>query len=234
MDNGFDAAAYPNIDKFHQEPVLMLLSGAGGARKTHRFPTGKAPSLKHLLGFFKKHSAALRERWAEVKELLDAQNAHTLAQREARRQRDQQSLEAAETATAEELCCSGDGGVVKRTLLAGEGAVPPEGARITAHYTGRLVTPEDQLGLAGPIFDSSRERGEPFGFTLGAAHVIRGWDEGFAKMRVGERALLTVAAKYAYGEEGSPPKIPPKATLAFDVELISFETKEETAAKLEL
>lgn len=77
----------------------------------------------------------------------------------------------------------------------------------------------------GSKFDSSRDRGTTFKFTIGQGMVIKGWDEGFASMKVGEHAMLKVRYDYAYGESGSPPKIPPKADLYFDVELLGFKEK---------
>ena len=77
----------------------------------------------------------------------------------------------------------------------------------------------------GSKFDSSRDRGKPFKFTLGIGQVIKGWDEGFASMKVGEKAMLKVRYDYAYGETGSPPTIPAKADLFFDVELLGFKEK---------
>jgi FKBP-type peptidyl-prolyl cis-trans isomerase len=82
------------------------------------------------------------------------------------------------------------------------------------HYTGTL---ED-----GTKFDSSRDRGEPFAFTLNKAEVIRGWDEGIPGMKVGERRKLTIPASAGYGESGQG-TIPPNATLIFDVELLGIE-----------
>mmetsp|Transcript_20857 Transcript_20857/g.48169 ORF Transcript_20857/g.48169 Transcript_20857/m.48169 type:complete len:488 (-) Transcript_20857:223-1686(-) len=112
-----------------------------------------------------------------------------------------------------------DGGVKKRIIKAApEGAKgpPPTGNRIKAHYTGTLASD-------GSIFDSSYDRGQPFSFTIGQQEVIRGWDEGFASMKVGEKALLVISPDYGYGADGSPPKIPPSATLHFEVELLDFE-----------
>ena len=98
------------------------------------------------------------------------------------------------------------------TTCVAEGQFAGECAPAAAHFEGEQ-------------FDSSRHGfgGEPFEFTLGEGQVVRGWDEGFATMKPGERALLTIKAEYAYGDAGSPPKIPPQATLEFDVELIGAD-----------
>jgi peptidylprolyl isomerase len=81
------------------------------------------------------------------------------------------------------------------------------------------------LGKDGSKFDSSRDRGKPFKFTIGQGMVIKAWDEGFASMKVGEHAILKVRSDYGYGDSGSPPKIPAKAELLFDVELLGFKEK---------
>lgn len=116
-----------------------------------------------------------------------------------------------------------DGGVQKKILEAApEGALgpPPNGNEVEAHYTGTLVSD-------GSKFDSSRDRGKVFKFTIGQGQVIKGWDEGFASMKVGEKAILKVRYDYAYGESGSPPTIPAKADLFFDVELLGFKEKQK-------
>ena len=110
---------------------------------------------------------------------------------------------------------SGDGGILKKVLEEGTGDLPAQGSEVTAHYTGTL---ED-----GSKFDSSRDRGRHFKFTLGVGQVIKGWDQGFASMRVGERAILRCNPEYAYGASGHPPVIPANARLDFDCELISFK-----------
>ncbi len=84
-----------------------------------------------------------------------------------------------------------------------------------AHYVGTR--------LDGTKFDSSRDRNDPISFGLGVGNVIKCWDLGFATLRVGERAILTCASEYAYGDAGNPPTIPPKSTLRFDVEFLRFE-----------
>eukprot|EP00515_Schizochytrium_aggregatum_P001271 CAMPEP_0202036386 /NCGR_PEP_ID=MMETSP0962-20130828/1516_1 /ASSEMBLY_ACC=CAM_ASM_000488 /TAXON_ID=4773 /ORGANISM="Schizochytrium aggregatum, Strain ATCC28209" /LENGTH=477 /DNA_ID=CAMNT_0048600459 /DNA_START=105 /DNA_END=1538 /DNA_ORIENTATION=- len=120
-------------------------------------------------------------------------------------------------ADGEEIKLTEDGGIVKKILKAGEGESPQPGDQVWAHYTGTL---ED-----GTKFDSSRDRGKAFDFTIGQGQVIKGWDVGFASMKKGEHAILTIKSDYGYGDSGSPPKIPGGATLVFDVELLKFGPK---------
>jgi peptidylprolyl isomerase len=117
-----------------------------------------------------------------------------------------------------EIDISGDGGVTKLLLHEGLGDHPKPGDEIKAHYVGTLASD-------GSEFDSSRKRGTPFKFVLGQGNVIKGWDLGFARMTKGEKAILTISSKYGYGDGGSPPKIPGKATLKFEVELLDFGPK---------
>ena len=119
---------------------------------------------------------------------------------------------------------SDGGGLIKEVMTEGSGDVPASGFEITAHYTGRL--------LDGSVFDSSVNRGVPFKFTLGTGGVIKGWDQGFATMKKGERAFLECGPSYAYGERGSPPKIPANATLRFEVELLGFGPKKKEAFEM--
>jgi len=93
-------------------------------------------------------------------------------------------------------------------------ATPQPGNEIICHYDGRL--------LDGTRFDSSYERGVPFVFRLGTGAVIRGWDGAFATMHKGEKRTLVIPYWLAYGDKGQPPKIPARATLVFEVELIDW------------
>lgn len=92
---------------------------------------------------------------------------------------------------------------------------PSVGDNVTVHYTGYF---ED-----GKIFDSSVRRGDPITFALGKGQVIKGWDEGISLLSVGEKARLVIPYTLAYGENGRPPAIPPKANLIFDVELVNVQ-----------
>lgn len=97
-------------------------------------------------------------------------------------------------------------------LSVGEGDEAVSGKRVTVHYTGWLTD--------GTKFDSSLDRNDPFDFPLGRGHVIRGWDEGVAGMKVGGKRKLTIPPEMGYGARGAGGVIPPNATLVFEVELL--------------
>ncbi len=104
-------------------------------------------------------------------------------------------------------------------LVAGTGPMALAGKPVSVHYTGWLfdaAAPENK----GRKFDSSRDRGAPFEFQLGAGQVIQGWDRGVAGMRVGGQRRLVLPPEFAYGARGAGGVIPPNATLVFDVELL--------------
>jgi FKBP-type peptidyl-prolyl cis-trans isomerase len=105
---------------------------------------------------------------------------------------------------------------IDHTIGTGTEATP--GVEVSVHYTGWLfdaAAPEQK----GSKFDSSKDRGQLFRFPLGAGHVIRGWDEGVAGMKIGGKRTLIIPASMGYGERGAGGVIPPNATLVFDVEL---------------
>jgi len=104
----------------------------------------------------------------------------------------------------------------------GTGPEAATGKAAVVHYTGWLHDPAAPDGK-GAKFDSSRDRGVPFGFILGAGRVIKGWDEGVVGMKVGGQRTLVIPPALGYGERGAGGVIPPQATLIFDVELIEVK-----------
>lgn len=111
--------------------------------------------------------------------------------------------------------------MIIETVQTGDGEAIQVGQTAVVHYTGWLFDPQADLNR-GEKFDSSRDRGQPFSFQVGAGRVIRGWDEGVAGMLVGERRILTIPPEMGYGARGAGGVIPPNATLIFDVELLEI------------
>jgi len=107
-----------------------------------------------------------------------------------------------------------DSGLKYEDLVEGDGAVAAAGHTVKVHYTGWLTN--------GDKFDSSLDRNQPFGFSLGRGMVIRGWDEGVAGMKVGGKRRLTIPPQLGYGARGAGGVIPPNATLVFEVELLEI------------
>jgi FKBP-type peptidyl-prolyl cis-trans isomerase FkpA len=101
----------------------------------------------------------------------------------------------------------------------GAGTEARAGSHVRVHYTGWLYDP-GKPDNKGAKFDSSKDRRDPFEFPLGAGHVIRGWDQGVAGMKVGGSRLLTIPPALGYGARGAGGVIPPNATLLFEVDLL--------------
>lgn len=101
-------------------------------------------------------------------------------------------------------------------VTAGDGiSFPRRGDTLVMHYTGKLAAD-------GKVFDSSRDRGQPFQFQIGVGQVIQGWDEGVMQMSKGQRASLHIPSDKGYGKQGAGGAIPPNADLVFDVELLDI------------
>jgi FKBP-type peptidyl-prolyl cis-trans isomerase len=104
-------------------------------------------------------------------------------------------------------------------VVVGSGDTAQAGRKVTVHYTGWLHD-ESQPDNRGRKFDSSKDRGDPFKFDLGAGRVIRGWDDGVQGMQVGGTRVLVIPPHLGYGPRGAGGVIPPNATLVFEVELL--------------
>lgn len=109
-----------------------------------------------------------------------------------------------------------DSGLQYEDTVLGTGPLAKAGQYVRVHYTGWLY----ENGKAGARFDSSKDRGEPFEFALGAGQVIRGWDEGVQGMSAGGTRRLIIPAELGYGARGAGGVIPPNATLLFEVEFL--------------
>jgi FKBP-type peptidyl-prolyl cis-trans isomerase FkpA len=116
---------------------------------------------------------------------------------------------------------SGVNELIKKDTKVGTGEEATVGKAVEVHYTGWLYDPSAP-DKKGAKFDSSRDRGAPFSFLLGAGRVIKGWDRGVAGMKVGGQRTLIIPADMAYGAQGAGKVIPPNATLIFDVELLGL------------
>ena len=108
-----------------------------------------------------------------------------------------------------------DSGLKYIDIVEGTGESPQKGQKVTVHYTGTLTY--------GKKFDSSKDRNQPFTFTIGVGQVIKGWDEGVASMKVGGQRTLIIPPELGYGARGAGGVIPPNATLLFDVELLEVK-----------
>ena len=105
-------------------------------------------------------------------------------------------------------------GLVYEDTVVGEGAEAKAGQQVSVHYTGWLTN--------GSKFDSSKDRNDPFEFSLGMRQVIGGWDEGVQGMKIGGTRKLTIPPQLGYGARGAGGVIPPNATLVFEVELLGI------------
>ncbi len=112
--------------------------------------------------------------------------------------------------------------LIIKDVKVGTGTEATTGKKVSVHYTGWLYDAK-ATDKHGKQFDSSRTRGTPFTFPLGAGRVIKGWDQGVAGMKVGGQRTLTIPSALGYGARGAGGSIPPNAVLVFDVELLDVK-----------
>lgn len=118
---------------------------------------------------------------------------------------------------ADAIDLTGDGGVMKTIVRRAKAdALGPSESLplVDVHYEGTLAE-------TGDVFDTTHEDNTIFTFEVGSGTVIKAWDAALKTMKVGEVARITCKPEYAYGSAGSPPDIPPDATLIFEVELVA-------------
>jgi FKBP-type peptidyl-prolyl cis-trans isomerase len=100
----------------------------------------------------------------------------------------------------------------------GKGPLVGSGDIVSVNYEGRFLT--------GKVFDTNRGRGKPFTFRVNRGNVIQGWDQILQLMSVGAKWIVVIPPELAYGRMGSSPKIPPNATLVFEIEIVSVKRDE--------
>jgi peptidylprolyl isomerase len=132
------------------------------------------------------------------------------------RQKEQAALESEQKFIKEQWpnAVTTSSGLKYAVVAEGQGATPQKGAKVSVHYTGKL--------LNGKKFDSSYDRQQPIEFSVGSGQVIKGWDEALLGMKKGEKRVLIIPPQLGYGPSGRGP-IPPNATMVFDVELVNFQ-----------
>ena len=117
--------------------------------------------------------------------------------------------------------------LIKEDLVVGTGTEARDGDKVKVNYTGRLLK-------TNFMFDTSLGKGKkPFEFQIGKGSVIKGWDQGVVGMKVGGKRKLTIPSRLGYADKGSPPKIPGKSTLLFEVELLSVNEAPDGGAPLD-
>jgi FKBP-type peptidyl-prolyl cis-trans isomerase len=141
-------------------------------------------------------------------------DAHGQTRRNQRRSRRSRAVKTVRPA-ANSAVMTTPSGLIYIITKRSEGRYPRPGETVAVNYTGLLTS--------GVKFDSSHDRGQPYKFKLGLGRVIKGWDEGIEKLRVGEQATLIIPPQLGYGPAGSGDVIPPNATLIFIVELMEIE-----------
>ncbi|MBK6692605.1 MAG: FKBP-type peptidyl-prolyl cis-trans isomerase [Myxococcales bacterium] len=178
---------------------LALSTACGGAAETGKTrasdPSGRPPAVEGLIARNADPMCGAGFRWASDK-CVPGDDERAAAADKKKDVRERKT----------------EGGLLVEDINVGTGREVRAGDIVKLHYTGTLAD--------GVVFDSSRSQGTPFEFRVGQGQVIKGFDRGVLGMKVGGRRKVTIPYQLGYGIEGAPPRIPPKATLVFDLDLI--------------
>jgi len=192
---------------------LMTLPGIGGD-EADKIIEGRPYYMKTEL--IKKNIITTEKFYGIVEKItIDLQALDRLTEKQKKTTKEQQKRSFMEKMKTKAKTVRTSSGLAYQDLQVGTGSSAASGMSVKVHYTGWLKD--------GTKFDSSLDRNEPFSFVMGKGEVIRGWDEGIRSMKVGGKRRLIIPPKLGYGKEGAGDKIPPNATLIFDVELLSVE-----------
>ncbi len=199
--------------KTEQEKTLYALGLiVGGNLTSFSLTSEEVEFVKKGIGDAATGAKPMVDLQAYGQKVQELAQARGMAAVEAQKKKSETFLEDAAKEPGAEKTASG---LIYRTVKAGTGASPAAADKVKVHYQGSLAD--------GTVFDSSFQRGQPVEFTLD--QVIPCWSEGVQKMKVGERANLVCPSSLAYGDRGSPPRIPGGAALFFEVELLEIVKK---------
>ena len=194
------------------EATLSLEDAIKKVSSSYGYSVGRQLASQKEYVSFEEFLKALNSAYEGGKDTIsqaDVQKAFKVIQ-DAQKQKNMSKLEGF---LAETNLTKTASGLEYKVLKEGSGDKPKATDKVTVHYTGYLTN--------GTKFDSSVDRGQPA--TFGLDQVIKGWTEGVQLMTIGSKYRFKIPGALAYGERGAPPRIPPNATLVFDIELISIQ-----------
>ena len=210
--NGYSTSVAQDREALGTAPALGSAAGATAAAGQEQAPS-RALALPPRARLAREFRLSQKVLLNQALAATEAAGSAGIREAAARLRLQVQGVRVYEAALAEEGAIVTGSGLVLVHEVEGTGASPSTTDEVTVHYEGETAD--------GAVFDSSYERGKPMSFAV--TGVIGGWTEGLQLMKVGGKARLTIPSHLGYGDKGSPPKIPPKATLTFTVELLGIK-----------